>query len=332
LVTVLLPAYNAGATLPAALRSVARQSEIRWECVVLDDGSTDGGTAGAARAAARGDPRFRLVQAPHRGLVAALNAGLESCRGRFVARMDADDLMHRHRLAEQRALLDAEPGLEAVGCWVRLFPRGDVGPGYRSYEAWLNGIEDEEQLLRELFVECPVAHPTLMVRRQTLLEFGYRDRGWPEDYDLILRLAGAGRRIGVLPRRRHLWRLGPQRLSQVDRSYAPERFTACKAHFLARSLLATRDRYILWGYGSTGRALRRALLAEGKHPSHIVEVDPGRLGNRIHGAPVVPPALLPELPRLPVIVSVAFAGPRQEIREAMTAMGFRERVDYVCAA
>jgi len=331
LISVLLPAYNAGATLAVALRSVARQTEKRWECVVVDDGSTDG-TAEIVRNIARYDARFHVVTTPHRGLVAALNAGLDLCRGRFVARMDADDLMHRLRLTEQVTLLDAQPGLQAVGCHVRFFPRREVGPGYRAYESWLNCIDDEDLLVRDRFIECPVGHPTLMVRRDTLLEFGYRSLGWPEDYDLILRLIASGRRVSVLPRRRHLWRLGADRLSQTDPAYTPARFTACKVSFLARSFLSRTERYILWGYGGTGRSLRRALASAGKLPTHIVDVDPGRLGNVIHGAPVIPPSRLPDVPRLPVVVSVAGAGPRQEIRDCMTAMGFVEMVDYVCAA
>jgi len=330
-ISVLLPAFDAGATLEDALRSVARQTETRWECVVVDDGSTDD-TLAIAHEAARTDPRFRVMSVPHGGLVVALNSGLGLCRGRYVARMDADDLMHRLRLREQGALLDARPELHAAGCHVRLFPRHEVGPGYRAYESWLNGIDGDEVLLRDLFIECPVGHPTLMIRRDTLLEFGYRDLDWPEDYDLILRLAVAGRRIGMLPRRRHLWRLGAERLSRTADTYKPLRFTACKASFLARSFLSRTESYILWGYGGTGRAMRRALASEGKLPEYIVEVDPGRLSNRIHGAPVIPPAMLPEAPRRPVIVSVAGAGPREEIRDAMASMGFRETVEYVCTA
>src|SRR2546422_5008878 len=84
-ISILLPAYQAEATLDGCLRSVARQSELRWECIVVDDGSTDGTRAVAERFAAR-DGRFRVVAAPHRGLVAALNSGLERCRGRVAAR------------------------------------------------------------------------------------------------------------------------------------------------------------------------------------------------------------------------------------------------------
>ena len=128
-VSVLLPAFDAGATLEAALRSVARQREERWECVVVDDGSRDGLTGEVARSWAGRDARFRVVETPHRGLVAALNTGIGHCRGHYVARMDADDLMHSRRLSAQLALLESRPELQAAGCHVRFFPVVDViGP------------------------------------------------------------------------------------------------------------------------------------------------------------------------------------------------------------
>ena len=97
-VSVLLPARDAGPTLAASLRSVQRQTEARFECVVVDDGSNDG-SADLVRAFAARDARFRLVSRPRAGLVAALEAGLAECRGAVVARMDADDVMARDRLA-----------------------------------------------------------------------------------------------------------------------------------------------------------------------------------------------------------------------------------------
>lgn len=331
LVSVLLPAYQAEATLAAALRSVRRQTLTEWECVVVNDGSTDA-TGAVARAAAAGDRRIRVLDLPHRGLVAALNAGLAACRGRHVARMDADDVMHRERLAAQAGALASAPELAAVGCHVRLFPRRGLREGRRAYEAWLNAIGDARRVRTEAFVECPVAHPTLMVRAGVLRALGYRDCGWPEDYDLVLRLLAQGADIGMVPRRLLAWRDHPRRLSRTAPAYGLDRFAACKAAFLAAGPLAASPRYVLWGHGATGRLLRRALAARGCHPAYIVELHPGRLGKVIHGAPVVPPDALPGLPRLPVVVSVAGAPARAEIRAALAAMGFAELRDFVCAA
>jgi glycosyltransferase involved in cell wall biosynthesis len=331
LVSVLVPAYDAEPTLPACLESIRRQREARFECVIVDDGSRDGTLELARRFAAR-DARFLVVAAPHRGLVPTLTAGLAHCRGRFVARMDADDLMHRDRLDAQVRALEAAPGLAAVGCHVRLFPRAGLSEGMRDYERWLRSVDSPARVRDEAFVESPVAHPTLVFRREVLVRFGYRDMGWAEDYDLLLRLLAAGRDVGVVPRRLLAWRDGPRRLTRTAPAYAADRFPVCKAAFLAGDFLAGTDRYVLWGYGGTGRALRRALLAHGKRPSHVVEVHPGRLGQRIHGARVIGiDELLRERFR-PIVASVAGERPRGQIREALRAIGFEERRDFVCAA
>lgn len=328
-VSILLPALNAARTLSSCLRSIARQTEAAWECVLVDDGSTDG-TLEIARQWAFRDPRFRVIATPHRGLIAALNEGLRECRGLLVARMDADDLMHGERLAAQMEVMRADPGLAGVGCHVRLFPRRNLTARMRDYERWLNSLKSSDDLARDAFVECPIAHPSLMMRT-SLMGPGYVDRGWPEDYDLILRMLAAGHRIGMVPRRLLSWRDGPRRLSRTHDRYAIERFTACKAHFLAKSFL-TQERYILWGYGNTGRALRRALAELGKTATHIIEIKRGRLGQHIHGAPVIPPEDVPALRGRPLVVSVARDGPRAQIRAALATMNFVEGADYVCAA
>lgn len=331
LVSILLPARDAVATLPACLASIRRQSEARFECVLVDDGSRDE-TRACAERAAQHDARFRVLATPRRGLVAALNAGLSACRGELVARMDADDLMHRRRLAEQVAALRADPTLAGVGCHVRVFPRAGLRAGLRDYERWLRTIDSAEAVRRERFVECPLPHPTWMLRRDVLHALGYRDCGWPEDYDLLLRLCAAGDRFGVVPRRLLAWREGSARLWRTHPAYAQARFLACKASFLASGPLRHVGAYILWGYGETGKALRRALLVHAKQPAAIVELHPGRLGERIHGAPVVRPEALPSLPPLPVVVSVAGAFARGEIRAQLARLGRRELVDYVVAA
>ena len=329
-VSVLMPAFNAAATLAAALRSAERQSERDWECLVVDDGSSDA-TAEIAEEFAARDGRFRVLRVEHGGIVPALNAGLGACRGELVARLDADDLMQRRRLEKQRAALLQHPSWAAVGCHVRLFPRRAMTDGLKSYERWLSSIRTPADVAREAFVECPIAHPTLMFRRAAVSE-GYHDAAWPEDYDLVLRLLESGRQLGVVPERLLHWRDGAGRLSRTSERYAIPAFVACKAEYLARGYLQNTDRYVLWGYGDTGKALAEALAQRGKHPSSIIELHPGRLGQLIRGVRVIPPEKLPDLPRQPLLVSVAGLTPRSEIRAALAAMGFTEAHDFVCCA
>jgi len=330
-VSVLIPAFNVEDTLAAALRSVERQTERDWECVLVDDGSTDG-TVRVARTFAARDARFRLVSVAHAGIVAALNQGLGECRGELVARMDADDLMSRRRLERQRAALRGNPHVAGVGCHVRLFPRRGMTDGLRAYERWLSAIETATDVAREAFIECPLAHPTLMLRRELLRGARYRDVAWPEDYDLVLRLLAAGHELGMVPERLLHWRDSAGRLSRSSPRYALGAFVACKAEYLARGFLRDTESYLLWGFGDTGKALAAALAQHGKQPSAIVELHPGRVGQLIRGVRVIPPETLPSLARQPLLVSVSGLTPRSEIRTALVAMGLQETRDFICCA
>ncbi len=331
LISILLPARDAAATLPACLASIVRQTETRFECVLVDDGSRDA-TRAIAESVAQRDARFRVIATAAEGLVAALNLGLAACRAPFVARMDADDVMHRERLARQLAALVVEPQLAGVGCHVRVFPRASMQPGLRDYERWLRSIDTPHRVACERFVECPLPHPTWMLRRDVMLRLGYRDCGWPEDYDLLLRLFASGERMGVVPQRLLAWRDRPERMWRSDPAYAPPRFLACKAQHLADGPLQHRDEYVLWGYGETGKALHRALAALGKRAARIIEVHPRRLGETIHGAKVIRPETIAALPRLPLVASVAGAAARIEIRSFCVRAGLREGVDFWMAA
>jgi len=118
LVSVLVPAHNAEATLAATLRSALDSSYSNLELVLVDDGSTDR-TSVIADEAARSDERVRVFRQPHRGVSAALNRGLAEVRGEFVARLDADDLWHTSKLAKQVELIAADPAVALVYAFVR---------------------------------------------------------------------------------------------------------------------------------------------------------------------------------------------------------------------
>ena len=163
LVSVLVPVFNAAGTLPSTLESIRRQRGVELECVLVDDGSTDGSAALLQQHAAL-DSRLRVHAIEHRGIVGALQYGLERCHGRYVARMDADDIMHSQRLAAQVALLESQPELAGAGCHVRLFPRPQLGKQPRSeYERWLNSLREPGDVTRESFTA--ISAPSRSARR-----------------------------------------------------------------------------------------------------------------------------------------------------------------------
>ncbi|MBL4848862.1 MAG: glycosyltransferase family 2 protein, partial [Planctomycetes bacterium] len=236
--TVLLPIRDANSTVDAAIASVLAQTDGDFELLAIDDGSSDGTSERLAAWAAR-DQRVCVLPIPESSgdLVAALRHGCARARGRYLLRMDADDLTHPERLSRSRALLQSDPRLAVVGCLVRSFPELDVQPGRSRYDAWLNGLRRHEDLLRERFVESPLAHPSVLLRATALAEVGgYRAFEGPEDYDLWLRLFAAGWRCEKVPALLHFWREGETRLSRTCGRYARAGFGRARSRALALHL------------------------------------------------------------------------------------------------
>jgi len=191
-VSVLLPVYNAEPFLEECLASLRHQTLYDFEVVAVDDGSTDRSALILEQWAAT-DARIRVLHRPHHGLIETLNHGLAACQGRLVARMDADDISLPRRLELQVEAIGRPGGPDIASCLVTHFPDESVGEGFRLYEAWLNGLLTHEQIVTERFVESPLPHPSVMAPKKVLTDIGgYRDMGWPEDYDLWLRLAATG--------------------------------------------------------------------------------------------------------------------------------------------
>lgn len=335
-ISVLMPVYNAAGTLPEALQSITAQTQGDFEVIAVDDGSDDD-SGRILEAWGRGDRRIQPVRAGRVGLVEALNLGLSWCRGEWVARMDADDRMHPDRLARQAALLGARPDISVAGSLVEIFAEGTVGEGMKVYEAWLNSLVEPGDIAREIFIESPIAHPSAMVRRNELMELGgYRDAGWPEDYDLWLRYHAAGRRFAKVPEVLLYWREHGARLTRTDARYSVENFLRVKAHFLVNGPLKDRDGLIVWGAGQTGRRLTRHIVRMGRPVDAFVDISPRKIGGHLREAPVIGPDELPATwtryrhPML--IVAVSSRGARKLIRQALTDIDLVEVDDFLCAA
>ncbi|MEE4273176.1 MAG: glycosyltransferase [Thermoanaerobaculales bacterium] len=333
-VSVLLPVRNAEQWLGDCLGSLRRQTLTDFEVVAVDDGSSDGSAVILERHAAS-DRRIHVLQTPPRGLVPALNHGLQECRAPLVARMDADDISHPQRLELQANLLTAVPGVGVVSCLVRHFPKCSVAKGFRLYEEWLNSLVDHGAMARERFIESPLAHPSAVVRREHLVDVGgWRDVGWPEDYDLWLRLFQCGVGFAKVARPLFFWREHHMRLTRIDASYSVPNFLRCKAHYLARGPLTESRRIILWGAGQTGRRLSKHLLDEGVAIDAVVDIDPAKIDRTMRGLPIIAVDELP--PRLDedtvVLAAVASRGARSLIRGRLSAMDLVEGKTFWCVA
>jgi glycosyltransferase involved in cell wall biosynthesis len=324
-VSVLLPVRDEEQFLAECLESLSAQTLSDFEVIVVDDGSSDSSAAIAAEHA-RGDARFRVVGQEAAGMVAASEHARAEAQAPLIARMDADDIALPDRLELQVAAIEEE-GLAAVGGQVEYFP--DPTDGMRAYADWLNSLVTVEAALRDLWVECPLPGPGLTARAELV---SYRDRDWPEDYDLVLRIWECGDRFRNVDRLVHRWRDHPERLTRTQRAYTLDAFRRCKVHYLRRTLLAGDRAAVVWGAGPTGKAFARELLAAGTSLAAFVEVDPRKLGKRIHGAPVVPVERAADFPGALALGAVAGPEGRARVRKLAAGLGLVEGTDFVAVA
>jgi len=267
------------------------------------------------------------------GIARALNRGLAACDAEVVVRMDADDVAHPDRVATLLAALDADATLAAAGSQVRLFPRRAVRAGMARYASWLNALVTPALVARDLFVEAPLVHPASAIRRADLDRAGgWRDGDFPEDYDLWLRLAEAGRALVNVPRVLLGWREGAGRLTRTDPRYRLERHVALKCAHLARGFLAGVREVTLWGAGQTGRSFSDALAREGVATALFVDVDPRKIGRTLRGSPVVGLEGLGRARGGRLLVAVGAPGARGLIRAELARAGFTEGEDWVAVA
>jgi glycosyltransferase involved in cell wall biosynthesis len=235
-VSVLMPVYNAEPYLAEAVESILGQTFADFELLIVNDGSTDRSVAILERYAAR-DGRIRLTSRPNTGYAAALNELLHLADAEFVARMDADDVALPQRLARQVDFLRTHPEVVCVGTAVRLIDAagrflGDAHPG----------MDHEEIQRRALAGDCPLNHPSTMMRRAAVQAVGgYHLEFQPaEDLDLWLRLAEVGQ-LTNLPEVLMKYRQHARSFSEQHQRLQLERSAAAVVEACRRRGIPPRD-------------------------------------------------------------------------------------------
>jgi len=271
-------------------------------------------------------------------MIALVNGALAEAGGEFVARMDADDVAHPERFAEQVAFLDANPEVDVIDSRVSYLGGGDEeadgrGLGMQLYCEWLNtlaggergGGESHDAIVRDFLIESPIVQPAVMARRGALVAAGgYRDGDFPEDYDLWLRLFLAGRRFAKLPRALLEWRDHAARLTRTHPRYRLAAFFGIKSEALwaLDGERLRRGRTVVWGAGNRGRPWRRFLRGRGVRPAFLVDVDARKIGRALSGVPVRALDALATESWDTLLVVVGARGARDLIRAHLAGAGF----------
>ena len=256
---------------------------------------------------------LRVLRQPPLGIIAALELGRSQCSNGLIARLDADDVALPGRIEAQRRWLMDHPNAAVVGGRADMSAvGGDLSEGMQRYVDWVNGLED---LHAQLLVESPLFHPAVTMRASAVAAVGgYRDVGLPEDYDLWLRLVGAGYAIGSVNETVVWLRDHPDRLTRTHPRYSRDAFERAKRTWLQAGAFSVQRRVAVWGAGRTGRRWVRWLSEQGH--AVVAVIDPFQ-GTSRQGVPVVSPNRLAELDVDAVLVAVGVPGARARIRSAI---------------
>jgi glycosyltransferase involved in cell wall biosynthesis len=182
LASVLIPAYNAENTIVDAVQSVLIQTHTNFEIIVVDDGSQD-----ATLELLKGiqDSRLRILEFPeNRGLIDALNAGLELCKGKYVFRLDADDICKPSRIQEQICFLESNPEV------------GLLGTAFESIDSkgtttLVRYASSHDTIAFKHLYQIHLCHPTVAIRKSVLIEQNLKyniEYKHAEDYGLFNQL------------------------------------------------------------------------------------------------------------------------------------------------
>jgi len=254
-VSVVVPCFNYGHLLSETLDSVRRQSLSEWECIVVDDGSTDD-TGEVGRSYVSRDGRFAVVRQDNSGLSAARNTGLHAAKGEYVQLLDADDLLEDDKLRVHAAFLDANQRYSLV-YGPMLFFRDRAASRKTSRgrhgvdEEWMRMWSDTDDALLSSLVEgnqFPVS--AALFRRQIIDDVGYFDEALRshEDWEFWLRCAFAGK---------HFHGLDAPRTATLVREHGA-RLTR-RAVTMAESRLRVRERIARLAPSEALRAKNREL-------------------------------------------------------------------------
>ena len=200
-----MPVYNAERYLAEAVESILRQTFGDFECLIIDDGSSDGSLQ-ILQSYAQRDHRIHLVSRANTGHSRAINEMIQMSRGKYLARMDGDDIAMPDRFQKQVECLDARDDVVAVGgtvLWI-----GEKGDEIRTFA--VGQTHEEIDAAHLAGVGGAVSHPAAMFRRDAMIAVGgiREETHLAEDIDLFLRLAENGRLMN-LPDVVLKWRLHP---------------------------------------------------------------------------------------------------------------------------
>ena len=236
MVSIIIPFKNPLPYFEDCLKSIVNQSYKNLQIILVNDHSTDESEKLAFKYSIE-DSRIELVNNIGKGIIDALNTGSEIARGKYISRMDADDIMTKNKVKVLRSLLEKKKTKHiAVGNVKYFASKKPMGNGYLKYAKWLNELTSNEKNFEEIYKECTIPSCSWMMHRSDFENIkGFKKLDYPEDYDFLFRVYYNQIKLTTTREIIHLWRDHPMRTSRNNKDYLFENFIPLKIKYLVKS-------------------------------------------------------------------------------------------------
>ncbi len=330
-VSVILPFYNAEATLKKAIQSILDQTFSDFEMILVDNNSTDQSRMIAEKSASW-DKRVRIFHEEKQGVTFAMDKGLEKARGKYMARMDADDISLPQRLEKQVNYLNKCKEIGLVGAYVNYVSSLKRSDGFERFVDWVNSFHTPESIFLKRFIEIPVINPTIMFRREMYEKHGgCLDGNFPEDYEMQLRFLQAGVQMNKIPEKLLDWHDSPKRLTRTDGRYSDDAFFRVKARYF--NLWSEKNNPFhpeiwVWGAGRKTRQRAAYLEKEGLIIKGFFDLEDDKTSVK----PCLGYLKIPVPGKLFIVSMVAKYNAREQIGKFLFDKGYIEGKDFMMMA
>ena len=261
MVSIIIPYKNPLPYFEDCLKSIVNQSHKKLQIILVNDHSTDDSEKLAFKYSIE-DSRIKLVNNVGKGIVDALNTGSEIAKGKYITRMDADDIMSENKIEILRSLLEKKKTKHiAVGNVKYFASKKPMGNGYLKYANWLNELTSNKKNFKEIYKECTIPSCSWMMHRSDFENIkGFKNLNYPEDYDFLFRVYYNQIKLTTTKEIIHLWRDHPMRTSRNSEDYLFENFIPLKIKYLIENELKSKDELVLWGSGKKGKLVAKKLI------------------------------------------------------------------------
>lgn len=329
-ISALMSSYNGAAFIAEAIDSVLAQDFQNFELVIVDDASTDETVSIIKRYT---DPRIKLYCLEKNvGVGAALQYGLSKTSGRYLVKVDSDDICVATRFSKQKNFLEQHPDIAIVKSLIEYFPHDEATKASQRFflmkeikEKQLNSIVTPEQIRKTLNGWCCITHNSIMARSEAIKSVGYTNARMGEDYQLLYSLNKKGYRMSCVNEMLVHTRIRNTSItgSEGHQNEYANLLLTMKRDAISELLSAQKPHFI-WGTGGLGKQFFSALRDDGFRVDGFIDRNPSLIGQALFDLPIYGPDYAKQHQ---LSISIAAQPVRESIVEYLNECGYKE-TDY----